>query len=101
MGTETVAAQLSDDSKLWDEFDEFQSDYQNKSEAVRVALRRGMKANDARPGNSRLGERMAWGTLAFSLAALSFGQSSLAGVVALLAGIVFIGTALYRWRDDK
>jgi len=101
MGTETVAAQLSDDSKLWDDFDEFQTDYQNKSEAVRVALRRGMKANDTRSDPGRFGERVAWGTLAFSLAALSFGQSSLAGVVALLAGIVFVGTALYRWREEE
>jgi len=100
MGTETVAAQLSDDSKLWDDFDEFQTDYQNKSEAVRVALRRGMEANSrSEPG--RVGERVAWGTLAFSLAALAFGQSSLAGVVALLAGILFVGTALYRWREEE
>jgi len=54
MGTETVAAQLSDDSKLWDDFDEFQTDYQNKSEAVRPNWR------PLRPNSRLLPRCLSW-----------------------------------------
>lgn len=103
MGTKTVAAQVEEDTDLYQWFDQYSDDFHSKSEAVRAALRREMEDGhdeDSNTGGPELGERLAWGVLAFSLAAFALGYSLPAGGLAAVAGVVFIGVAVNRWKTN-
>jgi hypothetical protein len=101
MATKTLSTKVGEDSELADNFDEFADKHTTQSEAMRVAIRRGMAQSGGSDATSQFGERVAWGVLAFALAALAFGQSLPAGVFAAVAGAVFIGVAVYRWREQQ
>ncbi|MFB6256294.1 MAG: ribbon-helix-helix domain-containing protein [Haloplanus sp.] len=55
MGDKLLSVRVDEDTALWREFEEFAEDYQNKSEAARAALRRGLELDGRRSGTSARG----------------------------------------------
>jgi len=97
MSSKTLATKVSEDSELYRSFDDYADDYSSKSEALRVAIRRGMEDDRV----AQLGERGAWGVLSLSIAGLALDVGVLAGVAAVAAAVLFIGTGVYRWRAGQ
>ena len=50
---QTLSAQLSEESPLYEDFQEYRQDFESKSEAVRSALRKGVEAEQTDPLDER------------------------------------------------
>lgn len=102
-GKDTVSARVPQDTS--ERFEAYRDDRDiSKSEAGKRLIERGLdwESGEVSAGNaagSALGERLAWGVLAFSLAAFALGYSLPAGGLAAVAGVVFIAVAVNRWRN--
>jgi Arc/MetJ-type ribon-helix-helix transcriptional regulator len=100
MSTKTIATKVDEDSKLYREFSDHAEDYGSNSEALRVALRRGMGDETGQlDRTAEAVERITWGVLSVGLAGLALGSSTLAGSAATTAAVLFVGVGVYRWRS--
>jgi len=97
MSSKTLATKVSEESELYRRFGNHAEDYSSKSEALRVAIRRGIEDDD----DPAAAEKAAWGMLSLAVAGMAFGVGELAGVAAIGAAVVFIGVAVYRWQVDR
>jgi Arc/MetJ-type ribon-helix-helix transcriptional regulator len=96
--TQMLSAQVREDSALWEEFEEFSAGYESKSEAVRAAVREGLQPTTNRSQLVDLTGSLGWAFLALSLAGLALGSTTPAGVAAVLAAVLFVLSAVTRWR---
>lgn len=74
----------------------------NKSEAVRRLVEDGIEHRSN--ASDRFGEltgSLGWASLALSLAGLAVGFTTPAGVAALLAAVLFVASAVARWRGGR
>lgn len=96
-----LSAQISTESALHDEFEEYQEQqgFESKSEAVRSAVREGIEyRSNASDRAAELAGSLGWAALALSLAGLALGSTTPAGVAAVLAAVLFVLSAVARWR---
>jgi len=96
-----LSAQISTESALHDQFEEYQEQhgFESKSEAVRSAVREGIEhRRSASDRTAELTGSFGWAALSLSLAVLALGYTIPAGAVALLAAVLFVLSAVARWR---
>jgi len=94
MTTKTVAPQMEKDTDRYLQFDDFASDYQSQSEAVRAAIRDGLD-NDSAGIDSTL-MRSAFANFSLAVGALALDASMPAAVGAATAAALFIAIELRR-----
>lgn len=127
MSSKIVSAQISEDSELYEELQEFSADYESQSEAVRSLLRAGLDTKRP-PADTAEAEAEApltndvyalWGTifgvfggvaalLSFvvagvflALGVLTSGVTALVAVGSLALAMFLLGAALALWRMAK
>jgi Arc/MetJ-type ribon-helix-helix transcriptional regulator len=74
----------------------------NKSEAVRRLVEDGIEHRSN--ASDRLGElagSLGWASLSLSLAGLALGSTTPAGAAAVLAAVLFVASAVARWRGGR
>jgi Arc/MetJ-type ribon-helix-helix transcriptional regulator len=96
-----LSAQISTESALHDQFEEYreQQGFESKSEAVRSAVREGIEHRSN--ASDRLGDltgSLGWAFLALSLAGLALGSTTPAGAAGFVAAVLFAASAGARWR---
>ena len=70
-----------------------------KSEAVKRLVQSGIEhRSNASDRTAELAGSLGWASLAVSLAALAVGLTTPAGAAALLAAVLFVVSAVVRWR---
>jgi anti-sigma factor RsiW len=96
-----LSAQISTESALHDEFEEYQEQqgFESKSEAVRSAVREGIEhRSNASDRFGELAGSLGWASLSLSLAGVAVGLTAPAGAAAVLAAVLFVVSAVVRWR---
>ena len=73
-----------------------------KSEAVKRLVQSGIEhRSNASDRTAELAGSLGWASLAVSLAALAVGLTTPAGAAALLAAVLFVVSAVARWRGGR
>jgi len=81
---QTLSAQVREDSALWEEFEEYRSGYESKSEAVRAVVREGLEASREQE------EAGPWSLLASVAGEQLTDQISLLGRYLLYTGVALL-----------
>jgi hypothetical protein len=92
MGDKVISAKVDEDSRLYQEFEDFAADYQTQSEAVRAAMRRGLKGTDTDGPASSGGGGGLLGTVASKLTMNTATVCLLATVFSWLAAASLLGS---------
>ena len=94
----TLGVQFDPDSELLEEFEEYKENngFTSRAETMRHLMREELQSDGDRV--DELTGSLGWAFLALSLAGLAVGLTTPAGVAAVLAAVLFVLSAVARWR---
>jgi hypothetical protein len=97
----TLGVQFDPDSELLEEFEEYKENngFTSRAETMRHLMREELQSDGDRA--AELVGSLGWAALSFSLAALAVGWTTPAGGTALLAAVLFVASAVARWRGGR
>jgi hypothetical protein len=97
----TLGVQFDPDSELLEEFEEYKENngFTSRAETMRHLMREELQSDGDR--YAELAGSSGWAALSVSLAGLALGSTTPAGAAAGLAAVLFVLSAVTRWRGGR